>query len=374
MRPKPRRISLGAFPCPESISTKDLLFMKALTIVPGKANSADVQEVPEPAASDGSIVVKALQLGLCGTDFELISAEYGWAPPGSDHLVIGHESLGMVSQAPEGSGFAKDDLVVGIVRRPDPVPCVACGVGEFDMCRNGQYTERGIKERNGFGSEYWRIEPDYAIRLDKSLRNVGVLMEPTSVVAKAWDHIARIGERATWRPRTALVTGAGPIGLLAGMIGVQRGLEVHILDRIEHGLKPRLVEELGAKYHVGPLDKIGIKPDVIVECTGVASVIVEAINLLGNDGILCLAGVSSHNQNVNLDIGSINRTMVLENGVIFGTVNANRSHWQLAEKALLSADRGWLSRLISRKEPLSNWQAALQRKPDDIKVVLEFAS
>ncbi len=348
--------------------------MKALTIEPGKANSAQVLDVPEPAASDGSIVVKALELGLCGTDFELISAEYGWAPPGSDHLVIGHESLGQVQEAPENSGYSKGDLIVGIVRRPDPVPCSACAVGQFDMCRNGKYTERGIKERNGFGSETWRVEPDYSVRLDASLRNVGVLMEPTSVVSKAWDHVTKIGERAAWKPKTALITGAGPIGLLAAMIGVQRGLEVHVLDRIEHGLKPKLVEDLGAHYHTGPLQKIGFCPDITIECTGVASVIVEAITQMGNDGILCLAGVSSHNQDVSIDIGTINRTMVLDNQVIFGSVNANRQHWQMAEKFLLKADRDWLSRLISRREPLANWKSALQRQPDDIKVVLEFNS
>ncbi|MFL6414661.1 MAG: glucose 1-dehydrogenase [Bryobacteraceae bacterium] len=348
--------------------------MKALTIEPGIANSAQVQEVAEPSETDGSVVVKALELGLCGTDFELISAEYGWAPPGSNRLVIGHESLGQVEEAPESSGYSKGDLIVGIVRRPDPVPCSACATGQFDMCRNGKYTERGIKERNGFGSQTWRVEPEYSVRLDSSLRSVGVLMEPTSVVAKAWDHVAKIGERAAWNPKTVLITGAGPIGLLAAMIGVQRGLEVHVLDRVEHGLKPELVHDLGAQYHIGALNKLGFCPDITIECTGVASVIVETISQMGNDGILCLAGVSSHNQNVSLDIGTINRTMVLDNQVIFGSVNANRHHWQMAEKYLLKADRNWLSRLISRREPLANWKSALQRQPDDIKVVLEFSS
>ncbi len=347
--------------------------MKALTIIPGTPNSATVQDVPPPASSYGSILVKALELGICGTDFELISAEYGWPPPNSNHLIIGHESLGLVEEAPENSAFKKGDLVVGIVRRPDPVPCIACGAGEFDMCRNGRYTERGIKERNGFGSELWRIEPDYAIRLDPGLRDVGVLMEPSSVLAKAWDHITRIGERAIWKPRTVLITGAGPIGLLGALMGHQRGLEVHVLDRVTGGQKPKLVEDLGGKYHTGPVKNIGFSPDVVIECTGVASVIAETIEQLGNDGILCLAGVSSHHQNVELDLGTINRTMVLENSAIFGSVNANKRHWQMAGEALTKADRSWLAGLISRKEPLNNWQEALKRRPDDIKVVIQFA-
>jgi threonine dehydrogenase-like Zn-dependent dehydrogenase len=348
--------------------------MKALTIVPGTANSASVQEVADPPASDGSILVRALELGICGTDFELISADYGWPPPGSKQLILGHESLGKIEEAPANSGFNKGDLVVGIVRRPDPVPCIACAVGEWDMCRNDKYTERGIKERNGFGSELWRIEPEFAVRLDSGLRDVGVLMEPASILAKAWDHIARIGGRAEWKPRTALITGAGPVGMLGALMGVQRGLEVHVLDRMQDGPKPRLVHELGAAYHTGPIKNIGIRPDVVIECTGVASVIVEAMNEFASDGILCLAGVSSHDQEATIDLGSINRTMVLENSVIFGTVNANRRHYEMAASALVEANRGWLSQLISRKEPFANWQEALKRRPDDIKVVIDFAA
>ncbi len=348
--------------------------MKAITIVPGKANSASVQDVAEPSPVDGSIVVRARELGICGTDFELISAEYGWPPPGSDHLILGHESLGVVEDAPKDTGFSKGDFVVGIVRRPDPVPCLACAVGQWDMCRNGKYTERGIKERNGFGSEFWRIEPNFAVRLDPSLKELGVLMEPASILAKAWDHITRIGERAEWKPKTVLITGAGPIGLLAALMGAQRGLEVHVLDRVKEGLKPQLVKELKGTYHTSQVKDVGFRPDIIIECTGVAAVIVEAIEQLGNDGILCLAGVSSHGQQVNFDIGTMNRDMVLENRVIFGSVNANRAHYELAEKALLKADRSWISRLISRKEPLANWRQALQRQPDDIKVVIDFSA
>jgi threonine dehydrogenase-like Zn-dependent dehydrogenase len=348
--------------------------MKALTIVPGKANSAALRDVPMPAEDDGDILVRALDLGICGTDFELVSAEYGWAPPGSDYLILGHESLGRVQEAPENSGVAKDDLVVGIVRRPDPVPCTGCASGEWDMCRNERYTERGIKERNGFGSEYWRIEPAFALRLKPTMRDIGVLLEPASILAKAWDHITRIGERATWRPKTVLITGAGPIGLLGALMGAQRGLEVHVLDRVKDGPKPKLVHDLNGRYYTGAVRDIGFRPDVIIECTGVASVISDCLSQLGNDGILCFAGVSSRNQQVSIDLGTINRTMVLENKVVFGSVNANRRHWEMAYESLVKADRNWLKGMISRREPLSNWQKALERHPNDIKVVIEFAS
>jgi glucose 1-dehydrogenase len=348
--------------------------MNALTIVPGKAHSASVQDVPEPPLSDGSVLVRALALGICGTDFELISADYGWPPPGSNELILGHESLGRVEEAPQDSGFQKGDLVVGIVRHPDPVPCIACAAGEWDMCRNGKYTERGIKQRNGFGSEWFRNEPEFLVKLDPNLGEVGVLMEPSSILAKAWDHITRIGQRAKWQPKTLLVTGAGPIGLLAALMGQQRGLEIHVLDRVEKGLKPQLVQDLGGTYHTGAVKNLNFCPDIIIECTGVASIIIDAMNRLGNDSILCLVGVSSHNEPETIDIGTINRAMVLENSVIFGSVNANRRHYEMAEKALCKADRNWLSRMITRKEPLSNWQEALKREPGDIKVVIQFAA
>ena len=346
--------------------------MKALTIAPGKKDSASVHDVPEPPQAEGSILVRALALGVCGTDFELMSGDYGWAPPGHDRLILGHESLGCVEEAPADGRFKVGDLVVGIVRHPDPVPCLACAVGEWDMCRNGKYTERGIKEVNGFGSEFWRSQPEYLVRLDPQLGTSGVLMEPATILAKAWDHVTRIGERAKWQPKTLLVTGAGPVGLLAALMGAQRGLEVHVLDRVQSGPKPDLVRALGGTYHIGSVHDVGFCPDVMIECTGVASVIAESINRLANDGILCLAGISSHGQMVNMDLGKINRTMVLENSVIFGTVNANRRHYQMAAESLANAHPNWLSRMITRKVALSNWEDALRRDEDDIKVILDF--
>jgi threonine dehydrogenase-like Zn-dependent dehydrogenase len=346
--------------------------MKAITIIPGKAGSATVQDVPEPDANEGDVLVRALELGICGTDFELVSGQYGWAPKNSDYLILGHESLGVVESAPSASGFHKGDLVVGIVRRPDPVPCIGCAVGEWDMCRNDLYTERGIKEIHGFGSELWRNESEYLIKLDSRIRPIGVLMEPASVLAKAWDHVERIGRRAEWKPKTVLVTGAGPIGLLGAMMGRQRGLEVHVLDRVTSGLKPQLVADLGAEYHTGSVHDLNFRPDIILECTGVCSLIVDSMSKLDSDGILCLAGVSSRGQTGKLDVGELNRRLVLENCVIFGSVNANRRHWQLAGQALSEGDHDWLSRLISRREPLANWHEVLERKPDDIKVVVQF--
>jgi threonine dehydrogenase-like Zn-dependent dehydrogenase len=350
--------------------------MRAITVTPGVANSARLDDVPPPPASDGAILLRTLALGVCGTDREIIAGEYGAAPPGEKRLVLGHESLGRVEEAPAQSGFAPDDLVVGVVRRPDPVPCPSCAAGEWDMCRNGLYVERGIKERNGFGAELFRIEPDFAIKLDPDLGILGVLVEPTSIVAKAWDHTERIGARSrAWHPRTLLVTGAGPVGLLAAMMGAQRGLEVHVLDHSTDGPKPALVRGLGATYHANGIAGLdGFEPDVIMECTGAPALIRDVLGRTAPDGIVCLAGVTAPGHAFEFDIGRYNRTMVLNNETVNGSVNANLKHYEMAADALARADRKWLERLITRRVPIGRWAEALEHRPGDIKVIIEFVA
>jgi glucose 1-dehydrogenase len=349
--------------------------MRALTVAPNTANSARVEDIPEPPRSDGSVLVRTLALGVCGTDREIVSGSYGWAPPGEKRLVIGHESLGKVQEAPADAGVKVGDLVVGIVRRPDPVPCPACAVGEWDMCRNGRYTERGIKERNGYGSDFFRIEPEYLVKLNPSLGMNGVLVEPTSVVAKAWDHTERIGHRSrAWQPKTLLVTGAGPIGLLAALIGAQRGLDVHVLDHRESLEKKVIVRELGGTFHLGSLAKLdGFEPDILMECTGAPSVVRDALGRTASGGIVCLVGVSAPGHDLDLDVGKFNRTMVLDNDTVFGSVNANRKHYQDAVDTLQRADKAWLSRLITRRVPVEQWTQSLDQQADDIKVIIDFS-
>jgi threonine dehydrogenase-like Zn-dependent dehydrogenase len=348
--------------------------MRAITLDPGTPDSAALEEVPEPPATDGAILVDAVALGICGTDAEIVRGDYGEAPPGAERLILGHESLGRVAQAPDGSGFAAGDLVVGIVRRPDPVPCPSCAAGEWDFCRNGRYTERGIKALHGFGSERWRIEPDFAVKLDPELGLLGVLMEPTSIVAKAWEQIDRVLGRATIGPERVLVTGAGPIGLLAALLARQRGYDVDVLDRATDGPKPELVRALGATYHTTAVLEIDPPPDIIVEATGVSQVVLDAMSHTGANGVVCLTGISSGGHDISFDAGVLNRTIVLENDLVFGSVNANRRHYEAAADALARADRRWLERLITRRVPLERWRDALTRDQHDIKVVVELGS
>jgi threonine dehydrogenase-like Zn-dependent dehydrogenase len=347
--------------------------MKAITVEPGQAGSIRLEDVAEPDASAGALLVEAIAVGVCGTDAEIAEGKYGWAPPGQSRLVLGHESLGRVVDPGPGGRFQTGDLVVGIVRRPDPVPCPNCAVGEWDMCRNGQYTERGIKEIDGFMSERWRIEPEYAMKIDPSLGLNGVLLEPTTVVAKAWEQVIAVGQRAFWDPRTVLVTGAGPIGLLAALLGKQYGLDVHVFDRVESGLKPELVRALGATYHYGSVADLAFAPDIIIECTGVGQVIADSFRAIRPGGVVCLTGVGSGGRTTELATADVASNLVLGNLVVVGSVNANKRHWYKAGEALARADRAWLSRLVTRRERPENFSQALRRSAEDVKVVIQFA-
>ncbi|MEQ1588121.1 MAG: glucose 1-dehydrogenase [Cyclobacteriaceae bacterium] len=347
--------------------------MKAITVEPKKHGTAQLMDIPEPQEREGSVLVQAVAVGVCGTDVEIAEGKYGWAPPGHSRLVLGHESLGRVVDPGPSSGLRKGDLVVGIVRRPCPVPCPNCAVGEWDMCRTGLYTERGIKEINGYMSEYWRIEPEYAIKVDPSLGLLGVLLEPSTVVAKALEQVALIGRRSFWEPKTALITGAGPIGLLAALFAKMSGLEVHVLDRAEGGLKASLVHELGGTYHAGSVKDLDFEPDTIIECTGVGQVIAESIQKIGANGIICLAGIGHGGANASSNIADVAASAVLRNNVIVGSVNANKRHWYKASQFLARADRKWLAKLITRIEKPENFMSALTRKPEDIKVVIQFS-
>lgn len=325
----------------------------------------------EPPESDGSILVEGLLTGICGTDVELVSSGFGRGRPGSDHLVIGHESLGRVLEAPEGSAFSPGDLVAGVVRRPDPEPCPACARGEWDFCRNGLYTERGIKELDGYGAERWRVDPYFAAPVPQQLGHLGVLVEPASILAKAWEQVDRVGSRSWYGPEQVLVTGAGPIGLLAALIASQRGYGVHVLDRATEGPKPELVRALGGTY-LTDLADLNVAPDVVIEATGAGQVVFDCAQLLAPAGVMCLAGISPGPATIDVPLDALNRQLVVRNAALVGSVNAAKRHYADAVDLLQAADKAWLEALITRTVPLSEWPSALAREPEDIKVVVDL--
>ncbi|WP_326551294.1 glucose 1-dehydrogenase [Micromonospora sp. NBC_01813] len=345
--------------------------MRALTVTPGKADSLRlVDDAPEPPRDEGEVLVEAVAVGICGTDSEILAGDYGEPPAGRDDLVIGHESLGRVIEDPTGA-MQPGDLVAGIVRHRDPVPCPYCAAGEWDLCSNGRYTECGIKGVDGFARQRWRVPSEYAVPLRPELGLAGVLLEPTSVVAKAWDNVDRIGARGFWAPQRVLVTGSGPIGLLAAMLSVQRGLETHVLARGKTGPKPELARRLGATYHTVPVAELDFDPDVIIECTGAPMVVHDVFGKLAPNGVACLTGINSKAHHIELDLNELNRCLVMKNNVIFGTVNANRRHWRQAADALARADHGWLMDMITHRYGLDDYAQAYAEQ-SGIKTVIEF--
>jgi threonine dehydrogenase-like Zn-dependent dehydrogenase len=348
--------------------------LRAIAVIPGRPETAGLVDVPEPAATDGSILVRSRLIGICGTDREIAIDGYGVAPAGEQWLVMGHESLGEVLEASEASGFAPGDLLAGVVRRPDPLPCVACAADEWDMCETGGFVELGIKEREGYGRERFRIDPRFAVLVPPTLGDLGVLVEPTSVVAKAFEHVARIGARASFAPKQALITGTGPIGLLATMLARQRGLETYVMGRATEGVKPELVEALGAHYHSAPVARLPIQPDIVIETTGVGEVVLEATDRAAPAAVIALLGISHSELAADAQLDAFNKQLVLGNKVLFGTVNAARRHYEQAVEALAEADPGWLARLITGRLPMMDWPAALHRGPQDIKLVVDMTT
>ncbi len=344
--------------------------MRVLSVVPGRPETATVEERPDPPDSDGVVLVDGLLMGVCGTDVEIAKDGYGVPPKGAAALVLGHESLGRVRSAPSGSGFAAGDLVAGVVRRPDG--CAACADDQWDMCLTGGFVERGIKGADGYGATSWRADPRFLVKLDPALGELGVLLEPTSVVAKAWEQVERIGSRAYWAPKTVLVTGAGPIGLLAALLGVQRGLDVTVVDLADDGVKPALVRDLGATYTSKRVGELGLRPDVVIECTGVGELVYECLEHTGPNAVVALAGISAPRAEMERSLSRLNKDLVLSNEVVFGTVNAGRRHYGQAAEAMAKADPSWLARLLTTRVPLERWSEALTRGPQDVKVVVDL--
>jgi glucose 1-dehydrogenase len=356
--------------------------MKAVVVTPGEAGSGRVADVPQPAVGAGQALVEVDGVGVCGTDVEILEGLYGEAPPGDDYLIIGHENVGRIVQPPVDSDLREGDTVVCIVRRPDPEPCPPCAAGEFDMCTNGTYTERGIKGLHGFMAEYYAESPEYLVRLPEHIAPLGVLLEPLSVVEKGVLQAEAIQRRLVWEPKEAVVTGAGPIGLLATMLLRAHGFHVWTLDIVDAGSpKAQLVEACGATYVDGrqrPLATLAAEVpgiDLIIEATAVPQLVFEAIGAIGPNGVVCLTGVSAGSRKIEVAGAALNLEMVLQNKVVFGTVNANRRYFEAGVNDLGVFERMWpglTGQLVTSRVPVDDYQRALERDETTIKSVVTF--
>lgn len=335
--------------------------MKAIAVFPGKPNSVHLAELPKPSVDDipngRGVLVRVLRVGVDGTDKEINAAEYGAAPAGYDFLVIGHESFGQVEAVgPNVTELRPGDYVVATVRRPGS--SLYDKIGTYDMTTDDTYFERGINLLHGFLTEYYVDDPEYIVKVPQGLKQVGVLLEPTTVVEKGIAQAYEIQRRLrVWRPRRAAVMGAGTIGLLATLALRLRGLEVTTFARQpKPNLNADLIEAVGARYEstaaVPILD--GAKQygpfDIIFEATGSSLVVFESMQALGKNGVLVLSSVTGGDRKIEVPADKINLEFVLGNKVMVGTVNANREYFEMGVRDLAQAEAeypGWLGRLLT---------------------------
>jgi glucose 1-dehydrogenase len=363
--------------------------MRAVVVTPGKKNSARLVEMGDPTLSDTQVCVKVIRVGICGTDAEIDRAEYGKAPSGESKLILGHESFGVVEAVGHRvKGFKKGDYVGSLVRRPDN--CSYCRTGSQDMCVEQEYTERGIKGQHGFLSEYYVEHPEFLVKLPPELHEVGVLLEPLTVVEKGIRHAWIMQKRMQgWEPKRALVLGAGPIGFMAALLLRIQGIETTVFARSCNRFREERLEQIGAHYcsqfNDGREKKIEIKDlpsrfgpfDFVIEATGSAQVAISAMHLVAVNGIVCLTSVTGSDENFEISGARLNYDMVLGNRTVFGTVNASRVDFEKGVEHLVEAEQrwpGWLESLITRRVKPERFREALERRADDVKVVVEFAS
>ncbi len=354
--------------------------MKAIVVTPGKQGSLRMVEQAQPVAGENEVLLQVLRVGVCGTDRDIIAGFYGEAPPGEGQLAIGHESLCRVEEA-GGPGFSKGDLVVPTVRRPCPERCLNCASGESDMCLTGHYSEHGIKGLHGFAREFAATVSSFLTRLPESLAAVGVLLEPLTVAEKGIFQAYAMQSRMKWQPKKALVLGAGPVGLLSTALLRLMGLEVHTAaTRPIESLKAKLVRQLGAEYvnvKEEPLNRMEHRFDLVLEVTGSPAVALEAQNLTSQNGVVSFLGIYRE-QTATEDAGKIFTNLVLGNRVYFGSVNANRTYFDMGAKDLVRIESRWpgfLSSLITRKVGVEDFQKAYEpESEEEVKTVLDLGA
>jgi glucose 1-dehydrogenase len=357
--------------------------MRAIVVTPGQKDSIHMRDMPDPKMKPDQIAVKMLRVGLCGTDAEINHGLYGKPPDGDEFLILGHENLGVVEEVGKKvRGWKAGDLVVSTVRRPCG-KCPQCKQGENDMCSSGEYTERGIMRRHGFMAQYYVESPAFMNKIPKEIRDFAVLLEPMSVVQKGIDHTYLLQRRLKgWKPKFAMVLGAGPIGLLAASVLRLRGLRTVVIGRDDSAsINAQLATQLGAEYlsvanrRLPDVPKETGNPDIVIEATGVSSVGFDAMEILGRNGVLCLLSVTGGDTMTAEPTDLINQRLVLGNQVVFGSVNANPRHFKQGVKDFVTINKKWpgvMSKLLTNKIPWQDHKTWFTQRGGGIKSTLEI--
>jgi threonine dehydrogenase-like Zn-dependent dehydrogenase len=349
--------------------------MRAIAVMPS-IRQVSIIDQPEPNISRPTEVkLRMIEAGVCGTDKEICAFEYGTPPSGTDHLIIGHESLGEVIEVGcDVTRVQVGDLVVPMVRRPCPhLHCAACAGGRQDFCFTGDFTERGIKQQHGFMAEYVVDDEIYMNRVPQELREVAVLVEPLTIAEKALMQVWDVQQRLPWscptgpgkaraHCRRAAVLGAGPVGLLGAMALVKSGFDTYVYAR-ESVPNPKadILNMIGAKYvsaAASTLEEFALRVgnvDLVYEATGASRLAFDMIQQLGTNGIFVFTGVPGRKGPVEVDTDLMMRNLVLKNQVVFGTVNAGRGAFEASIRDLEFFSQRWpeaVKSLITGRFPM----------------------
>jgi glucose 1-dehydrogenase len=343
--------------------------VQALVTQPGHTHTTQIEEVPAVEAREGEVLVRTLEVGVCGTDREISEGLFGIAPTGESRLVLGHEALAVVER--DGYGFTRGQLVTATVRRSCG-HCIACAEDSPDSCLTGDYSERGITRLHGYAREHVAEDPEQLVAIPTSLGRLGVLAEPASICERALRHARTIGGRQPWQLERALVLGAGAIGLLMTYLLRLADLEVWTAS-----LEPEneLVEQSGARYvstHDQELSELG-KFDLVIEAAGNAQLMARTLGLLRRSGVACLLGIDPREQTVELDGRVLGVDTILENRVLFGSVNARRQDWLAAVADLDRARERWpeaLEQVVTLRVPLDRFPEAFEHRGGKATLVL----
>jgi threonine dehydrogenase-like Zn-dependent dehydrogenase len=341
----------------------------ALVVEPGRADTTRVQDAPATEAREGEVLVRTLEVGVCGTDREISEGVFGVAPADEPLLVLGHEALAVVERS--GYGFTRGQLVTAIVRRSCG-HCMACAENSPDACLTGDYSERGITRLHGYAREFVAEDPTQLVAIPSSLGRLGVLAEPASICERALRHARAIGGRQPWQLERALVLGAGAIGLLTTFLLRLAGVEVWAAS-----LEPEneLVVQSGAHYvstHDAELSELGTF-DLVVEAAGNADLTAQALGRLRRGGVACVLGIDPREQKVELDGRVLGVDLILQNNVLFGSVNAHRQDWLAAVADLVQAHERWpdaVEQFVQLRVPVDRFSEAFEHRGGKATLVL----
>jgi glucose 1-dehydrogenase len=357
--------------------------MRAVVKPAGTEKEAELREMERPRPDWGQVLVRVLEAGIDGTDREIYEGEYGDFPPGDDHMVMGHEVVGEVTDVGDGvCGVEAGDLVVPTVRRPCPQYCVTCRNGQVDFCSTGDHREHGIKELHGFFREYFTESYPYLVRLPAEQKGDGVMVEPISILEKSFRMIDVIQRRVHWEPRRLLITGAGNMGLLAAFIGALRGLDILVYSRGENtGARNTILDALGAGYQDAEKEELEEtterwgRPDIFIEGTGFSPLSWQGTRVLAENGIGCLLGVTPGGETHEVESDELNQSLVMGNRVVFGSVNAARRDFETGIDSLRQIRERWpeaLDAFITKRISLDDVPDYLGEKDhEEVKTLVE---